>query len=257
MPGPPRAKAWSSWRAGLVHRLVERCRAGLEPAADAGPDLEPEVTIPQALLDDPTAVAVTVDESPEGARVTVMSGDRIGLLADAAAMLALQRCRGPRRPGLAPGRLRRLRLGGRRRPPRRLGAAPAAARPSSRAGSTPARVSRRPGAARLEPTVAVRPEASRSATVLEVRMDDRPGVVHLVCAALADLDISVRSAHVSTLGPQAVDVFYVQEATPGRWGGAARAAGRARRPRRAAGRPCQPADDNVRISGFVLFISRG
>jgi len=32
------------------------------------------------------------------------------------------------------------------------------------------------------------------------------------CRALAGLGISVRSAHVSTLGPQAVDVFYVQEA---------------------------------------------
>ena len=49
-------------------------------------------------------------------------------------------------------------------------------------------------------------------------MDDRPGVVHLVCAALADLEISVRSAHVSTLGPQAVDVFYVQEADAGALG---------------------------------------
>ena len=29
------------------------------------------------------------------------------------------------------------------------------------------------------------------------------------------MDISVRSAHVSTLGPQAVDVFYVQEAAAG------------------------------------------
>ena len=54
-----------------------------------------------------------------------------------------------------------------------------------------------------------------SATVLEVRAADRPGVVHLVCAALADLDVSVRSAHVATLGPQAVDVFYVQEQSAG------------------------------------------
>ena len=59
--------------------------------------------------------------------------------------------------------------------------------------------------------MAVRPEASAKATVLEVRVDNRPGVVHLVCAALADLELSVRSAHVNTLGPQAVDVFYVQE----------------------------------------------
>ena len=45
-----------------------------------------------------------------------------------------------------------------------------------------------------------------------MRAADRPGVVHLVCATLADLGLTVASAHVDTLGPQAVDVFYVQDA---------------------------------------------
>jgi [protein-PII] uridylyltransferase len=63
----------------------------------------------------------------------------------------------------------------------------------------------------LEPAVVVRPEASAHATVLEVRAADRPGLVHVVAAALARLDVAVRSAHVDTLGPQAVDVFYLQE----------------------------------------------
>jgi [protein-PII] uridylyltransferase len=67
----------------------------------------------------------------------------------------------------------------------------------------------------LTPTVVVHPEASQQATVLEVRAADRPGVVHLVCAALAALDVTVRSAHVDTLGPQAVDVFYLQEQSAG------------------------------------------
>ena len=44
---------------------------------------------------------------------------------------------------------------------------------------------------------------------------DRPGVLHLALSALARLDITVRSAHVDTLGPQAVDVFYLQEASAG------------------------------------------
>ena len=61
--------------------------------------------------------------------------------------------------------------------------------------------------------VVVRPEAGTRATVLEVRTADRPGVLYLVTAALARLDITVRSAHVDTLGPQAVDVFYLQEAS--------------------------------------------
>jgi [protein-PII] uridylyltransferase len=72
-----------------------------------------------------------------------------------------------------------------------------------------ARLGRRP--AGLPPAVLVRHEASRRATVLEVRTQDQPGVVFLVCRALASLELSVRSAHVSTVGPQALDVFYVQE----------------------------------------------
>ena len=40
-------------------------------------------------------------------------------------------------------------------------------------------------------------------------------MLHLTLAALATVDVSVRSAHVDTLGPQAVDVFYVQESGAG------------------------------------------
>ena len=57
----------------------------------------------------------------------------------------------------------------------------------------------------------MRHDASQAATVLEVRTQDRPGVAFLVCRALASLDLSVRSAHVTTRGPQTLDVFYVQE----------------------------------------------
>ena len=52
-------------------------------------------------------------------------------------------------------------------------------------------------------------------TRTEVRADDRPGLIYTVAHALAGCDISVRSAHVATLGPQAVDVFYVHEAADG------------------------------------------
>ena len=63
----------------------------------------------------------------------------------------------------------------------------------------------------LPPIVEVRPDASRQSLVLEIRTSDRPGVIHLVLATLAELGLTVASAHVSTMGPQAVDVFYVQE----------------------------------------------
>ena len=69
---------------------------------------------------------------------------------------------------------------------------------------------------KLEPTVAVRPEASpRGDRARGAR--GRPARRWSTWSArpLAGLDISVRSAHVSTLGPQAVDVFYVQEQRAG------------------------------------------
>ena len=47
------------------------------------------------------------------------------------------------------------------------------------------------------------------------RFGYEPEVVDGGAAALARLDLTVRSAHVDTLGPQAVDVFYVQEAHAG------------------------------------------
>jgi [protein-PII] uridylyltransferase len=208
-------KAWTAWRSSLIKSLVRRSYAALGdgPTPDSEPTHEP-VDIPARVVEDPAQVAVLLTPLDDGSRVTVISGDRVGLLADAAAMLALQRVSvRAARAWTADGfgisvwevdeevldaavmrqRLEAI-IGGRIDAGERLG---------------------RPSPARLEPSVAVRPEASAHATVLEVRSEDRPGLIFTVCSALAALGLSVRSAHVSTLGPQAVDVFYVQEASAG------------------------------------------
>jgi [protein-PII] uridylyltransferase len=59
------------------------------------------------------------------------------------------------------------------------------------------------------PRVEVVADASAAATVLEVRAHDRPGLLHRIGASLAASGVDVRSARVSTLGSEAVDVFYV------------------------------------------------
>jgi [protein-PII] uridylyltransferase len=59
------------------------------------------------------------------------------------------------------------------------------------------------------PRVTVLAGASATATVLEVRAHDAPGLVHRITSELAAEGISVRSARISTLGAEAVDVFYV------------------------------------------------
>ncbi len=209
-------KAWTSWRAGLVATLSERALASLAArAAGVSPPRlsEPELAVPAEVRRDPLAVWLEVDRVDDGSRITAISGDRVGLLADVAASLALQRAsvRGARAwtqddlalsvwdvadehvdPAVLRQRLEAI-IDGRLLPGQKL----------------------RPPATELLPTVVVRPEASASATVLEVRASDRPGVLWLTLSALARLGITVRSAHVDTLGPQAGDVFYLQEAGAG------------------------------------------
>jgi [protein-PII] uridylyltransferase len=205
-------KAWTAWRAGLAADLARRVRGtlaeGVDPAeADDSP---PDVEVSDAVRADPSRFDVRLDTGEDGATVTVVSGDRTGLIADIAGALAVQRAsirsaRAWTHDDLAISvwevddihldeAILRQRVEavvtGRTDPAERL-------RPPRDAG--------------LEPSVQVRHDASHQATVMEVRVEDRPGVVYLVCSAFARLDVSVRSAHLTTLGPQAVDVFYVQE----------------------------------------------
>ncbi len=53
--------------------------------------------------------------------------------------------------------------------------------------------------------------ASDRSTVAEVRAPDRPGLLHALGRALAELGVDVRSAHVATHAGQAVDTLYLAE----------------------------------------------
>jgi [protein-PII] uridylyltransferase len=63
------------------------------------------------------------------------------------------------------------------------------------------------------PRVTVARPGSERATVIEVRAQDAPGLLYRIGRALEGAGVRVRSAHVSTLGANAVDAFYVT--TPG------------------------------------------
>jgi [protein-PII] uridylyltransferase len=61
------------------------------------------------------------------------------------------------------------------------------------------------------PRVVVDNHASHTHTILEVNGRDRPGLLHDVTAAISDEGIQIASAHVTTYGVRAVDVFYVKD----------------------------------------------
>ena len=70
---------------------------------------------------------------------------------------------------------------------------------------------RRMRAIHVPPRVVIDNRASNTHTVLEVNGRDRPGLLHDVTAAVSEQGLQIASAHVTTYGVRAVDVFYVKD----------------------------------------------
>ena len=50
-------------------------------------------------------------------------------------------------------------------------------------------------------------------TVIEVAGLDRPGLLYELTSTMSDLNLDITSAHITTFGEKAVDVFYVTDLT--------------------------------------------
>lgn len=238
--------AWSSWRASLVADLVKRVAGVLagetlpDPEA-AAPSAEQERLAIEALrtgepvlaLHTRTEAAVDPeapdDDTPEpiGVELVIALPDQPGVLPAVAGVLALHRLtvraadlRAVELPtGLGSGAVLVLDW----RVAAEYGSLPEATRLRAdlvRAldGSLdiPARLAereaaypRRRGLTAPPPRVTVAAADSRLATVIEVRAQDAPGLLHRIGRALEGAAVRVRSAHVSTLGANAVDTLYV------------------------------------------------
>jgi [protein-PII] uridylyltransferase len=208
---------WSDWKAGLVGELVRRVGAALGGEPPPAPlPLRPE----QIALAAGGEPAVMVN----GSEVTVAAPDRPSLLWQAAGVLASHRLAvrsanatscgemavtaftvahpygEPPDPALVTSDLRRA----------LAGQLDVAERLSRRERRTP-----RPAAGVALPKVALLDDASDTATVVEVRAHDAPGLLWRIGRALGECGLDVRAARVETLGAEAVDVFYVVDAGGG------------------------------------------
>ncbi|MFF8654379.1 [protein-PII] uridylyltransferase [Streptomyces huasconensis] len=236
--------AWSSWRGALVGDLVKRVAAvlsGDEPdagssAEGAAPTAEQERLAVEAFRTGGPVVALRAEEpagepEPLGVELLVAVPERAGVLPAVAGVLALHRLtvrtaelRQVALPSgiegaVGPGSVLLLDW----RVAAEYGALPQAARLradlvraldgsldiAGRLAERDAAYPRRRGTVAPPPRVTVASAGSRLATVIEVRAQDAPGLLHRIGRALEAAGVVVRSAHVSTLGANAVDAFYV------------------------------------------------
>ncbi|WP_103534991.1 [protein-PII] uridylyltransferase [Streptomyces sp. SM11] len=234
--------AWSSWRASLVTDLVKRVAAVLagelpEEPEETAPSAEHERLAVEALrTGEPVLALHTRPEEPAGdgevepvgVELLIALPDRPGVLPAAAGVLALHRLtvraadlRAVELPNELGERADLLLLSW--RVAAEYGSLPQAARLRAdlvraldgslgiraRLAEREAAYPRRRGVKAPPPRVTVAAAGSRRATVIEVRAQDAPGLLHRIGRALEQSAVRVRSAHVSTLGANAVDAFYV------------------------------------------------
>ena len=69
----------------------------------------------------------------------------------------------------------------------------------------------RTDAFKVAPEVAINNTVSDRFTVIEVAGLDRTGLLYELTSALSDLNLDIASAHITTFGEKAVDVFYVTD----------------------------------------------
>jgi len=65
----------------------------------------------------------------------------------------------------------------------------------------------------VEPRVVIDNDSSNKHTVIELTGLDRVGLLHDLTEALFSLNLNIASAHITTYGERAVDVFYVSDLT--------------------------------------------
>ncbi|MFE2045360.1 [protein-PII] uridylyltransferase [Streptomyces sp. NPDC059477] len=235
--------AWSSWRGSLVADLVKRVAAVLagdvpEDPEAAAPTAEQErlaieslatggpVLTLRAQTEPPTEEGLSEDPEPLGVELVIAVPEQPGVLPAVAGVLAMHRLtvraaelRTLDLPDGVEGSVLLLNW----RVAAQFGSLPQAARLradlvraldgsldiAGRLAERDAAYPRRRGVIAPPARVTVAPTASRHATVIEVRSQDAPGLLFRIGSALEKAGLRVRSAHVSTLGSNAVDAFYV------------------------------------------------
>ena len=211
--------AWSEWKAGLVENLVERTLAAMQGVT---PPPQPELTALQLAKVSDSSLSLEIFDLGDVLNLEIVAPDRVGLLSAITAVFAVTRLDvrsaktrtvdgiavmnwlvnvdinlpSPSQEGLLELIERAL-----------VGTDDLRFRIEERIRS----YRRRPGILVPPPVVTAITQIVTDATIIEVRMHDRPALLHTVATAISEFGVDIRGAIVSTLGAEAFDTLYVTD----------------------------------------------
>jgi len=214
--------AWSDWKAGLVSTLVGKClaaMAGIKPVSQ--PDLVPT----KKLVDDISITILSSENSAESLdniEIEIIAKDQTGLLSAVAGLMTISRFNVRSAKTRTTNEIAVMRWIVELDANAQLPSAEKLTDQLKKALSGELDLGRKieernenyrkhPGIPTPPPVVFAANDLATNATIIEVRMHDRPGILFNVTRAISRFGVDIKSAIVSTLGAEAFDTLYVTD----------------------------------------------
>ena len=214
--------AWSDWKAGLVSTLVGKClaaMAGIKPVSQ--PDLVPT----KSLVDDISITILSNENSAESLdniEIEIIAKDQTGLLSAVAGLMTISRFNVRSAKTRTTNEIAVMRWIVELDANAQLPSAEKLTDQLKKALSGELDLGRKieernenyrkhPGIPTPPPVVFAANDLATNATIIEVRMHDRPGILFNVTRAISRFGVDIKSAIVSTLGAEAFDTLYVTD----------------------------------------------
>ena len=211
--------AWSDWKARLVADLVKRC---LSAMSGFTPPAQLQLTPEQELRCQEGVLWTNITKQENTYEIEIISPDQVGLLSMVAGVLSISRMdvRSARTRSHGDFAVMKwiIALDVNAEPPTNEKLQELLKRAFTGDIDLSSRIDERIRNYRKFPGIPVAPPIARAsndfatnATVLEVRMHDRPGVLYAVAKAVTRFGVDIRAAIVATLGAEAFDTLYLTD----------------------------------------------
>ena len=220
--------AWSDWKAGLVSTLVGKClasMAGIKPVSQ--PDLIPTKTITEdisitILSNENTAGALDNLDNLDNIEIEIIARDQTGLLSAVAGLMTISRFNVRSAKTRTTNDIAVMRWIVELDANAQMPSAEKLTDQLNKALSGELDLGKKieerienyrkhPGIPTPPPVVFAANDLATNATIIEVRMHDRPGILFNVTRAISRFGVDIKSAIVSTLGAEAFDTLYVTD----------------------------------------------